>query len=798
MMVSTEVLYKHTNKANKYVPDAQQTLGLTTKCQYLRIAYGTALTLMPQGNYTWKTCCDKAIKELADLVLAKKVINSRAISRWNTYFRQNENLPHPNAWIESGHDGMHPLLFELFPYARQKVEWYAMKNLDKMSGEYMAAYLKEDLIPYLFEELRSECEKNNWTQYCNTLEEFYTYLGLRTVCTQTAINWLVNVFKFQYKPLKRCYYNDKHEDPKNKIDRYKKIETYLQLELRAYRWIQLPLIDAQNLEDYDENPLRKEIGCHYTDETGREMREYHVDSHPDLIEHIQDEYVPYGGCLSVRKPPGRPVIFVGQDESTFSQYSLCNMCWTASNGERKLLPKGKGEGWMVSAFQGREIGFGRKLTELEMAAINRSRSTEENKQYKSTESAIELYGTDIKQQITCNSPFITFFELGDGKEGYWNSNHIALQTEDVVDCLQALYPDHDLLMLFDHSSGHAKNRKNGLRVQDMNMKHGGKATKTMRESKITINCLGPYAKTVLPEEQQQFVFQLNDDGPFYLSDEEKAATKDNKNTGKIIKRAMKHSELMMMLKTAINLQPKKRLTVAQLCARAIEQNLPTDVDEEVVEHGWCGAPKGMLQILWERGWINEEKIEEYTMTGKKHHFEVSENGKQQIKDEYKKYQLPDLLSNCEDFENELTELEHLAECLSTQQSMVQVLMTTKYHCEIAGEGIEMAWGYAKRCFKSLPLKDRRTKALFHRSVKESLDKITIDLARRWSGRCRRYMIAYKHMAEDEAAGQTKTYSEIERFVKEFKTHRNANDYDKQYISRLWQEAQGIVNNTDEH
>jgi hypothetical protein len=353
-------------------------------------------------------------------------------------------------------------------------------------------------------------------------------------------------------------------------------------------------------------------------------------------------------------------------------------------------------------------------------------------------------------------------------------------------------------MLFDHSSGHAKNRKNGLRVQDMNMKHGGKATKTMRESNITVNCLGPHTKTVLPGQQQQFVFQPNDDGPFYLSAEEKEATKHDINTGQTIKRAMKHSELMVMLKNAINLQPKKRLTVAQLCQRAIELDLPTYLDEDIIQQGWCGAAKGMLHILWERGWINEERIEEYTMTGKKHHFEVSDNGKQQIKDEYKQFQLPDLLSNCEDFANELTELEHLAERLSTQQSTVQVLMTTKYHCEIAGEGIEMSWGYAKRCFKSLPLKDRRTKALFHRSVRESLDKITIDLARRWSGRCRRYMIAYKHMAEDEAAGQTKTYCEIERFVKEFKTHRNANDYDKQYISRLWREAQGIENRTEEH
>jgi hypothetical protein len=56
---------------------------------------------------------------------------------------------------------------------------------------------------------------------------------------------------------------------------------------------------------------------------------------------------------------------------------------------------------------------------------------------------------------------------------------------------------------------------------------------------------------------------------------------------------MKHSELMLMLKDVINLQPKKQLTAAQLCARANELNLPADVDEEVVEQGWCGAAKGM-------------------------------------------------------------------------------------------------------------------------------------------------------------------------------------------------------------
>jgi hypothetical protein len=64
---------------------------------------------------------------------------------------------------------------------------------------------------------------------------------------------------------------------------------------------------------------------------------------------------------------------------------------------------------------------------------------------------------------------------------------------------------------------------------------------------------------------------------------------------------------MVMLKNAINWQPKKRLTIAQLCACANEINLSTDVDEKVVEQHWCGAAKGMLQILWKRGWIKNSK-----------------------------------------------------------------------------------------------------------------------------------------------------------------------------------------------
>ena len=41
---------------------------------------------------------------------------------------------------------------------------------------------------------------------------------------------------------------------------------------------------------------------------------------------------------------------------------------------------------------------------------------------------------------------------------------VALQLEDVVDCLNVLRPQFDYLFLFDHSQGHAR-KKNGLSMQ---------------------------------------------------------------------------------------------------------------------------------------------------------------------------------------------------------------------------------------------------------------------------------------------------------------------------------------------
>ncbi len=59
------------------------------------------------------------------------------------------------------------------------------------------------------------------------------------------------------------------------------------------------------------------------------------------------------------------------------------------------------------------------------------------------------------------------FEYGADSDGYWNYSHMVLQLEDCADVLKHLYPQYDCLFLFDHSSGHDKQREDGLNVKKM-------------------------------------------------------------------------------------------------------------------------------------------------------------------------------------------------------------------------------------------------------------------------------------------------------------------------------------------
>jgi hypothetical protein len=96
----------------------------------------------------------------------------------------------------------------------------------------------------------------------------------------------------------------------------------------------------------------------------------------------------------------------------------------------------------------REIGLGPKLTDVQLATINRQRLV---KEYASKEEAISLFGMAAKRPITrehfdnnlANSPFLRMFQYGQAHDGYWTHWHMKIQTKDLIDTLKAVFPSYN-------------------------------------------------------------------------------------------------------------------------------------------------------------------------------------------------------------------------------------------------------------------------------------------------------------------------------------------------------------------
>jgi hypothetical protein len=199
--------------------------------------------------------------------------------------------------------------------------------------------------------------------------------------------------------------------------------------------------------------------------------EFHVDDVWDFLDQMEG----ISSKMSVRAEAGsKPLMISGQDEAVFSQYLLGQRQWVGPKGERGLLPKTDEESMMASAMQGREAGFGRKMSPEELESVNLTRR---DKEYISVDAAMEVHKTTRKPDLT-ESPFIRYLHVGINKVGYWNSMHMAIQLEDVVDCLKVLYPDYEYVALFDHSSGHDRKREGALDAMTMNYDFGGGGNQT--------------------------------------------------------------------------------------------------------------------------------------------------------------------------------------------------------------------------------------------------------------------------------------------------------------------------------
>ena len=113
-----------------------------------------------------------------------------------------------------------------------------------------------------------------------------------------------------------------------------------------------------------------------------------------------------------------------------------------------------------------------------------------------------------------------------------------------------------------------------------------------------------------------------------------------------------------------------------------------------------------------------------------------------------------------------------------------LLFTPKCHHEIAGRGVEYAWGYSKLRFRrdfndAIP-------ANLKRNVVQSLDRgvFTTDRIRKFARKAREYKLTYALIfyMENEDSNGTKGKDDIEHITKLFKAHRSAMDADYGFIS----------------
>ena len=97
-------------------------------------------------------------------------------------------------------------------------------------------------------------------------------------------------------------------------------------------------------------------------------------------------------------------------------------------------------------------------------------------------------------------------------------------------------------------------------------------------------------------------------GPYYLSEEERIRQRHDRPTGRILTKNKTKEILLEDLKgRGINVSG----TVVQLKEIARSNNIPLVFQLPEILKGWEGQPKGMLQVLWERGFIDGSKSEKY-------------------------------------------------------------------------------------------------------------------------------------------------------------------------------------------
>ena len=759
--------------------------GLKSRAMILCAAYQTAMLHM--NTWTWKQCCSEACRQLNGLGVAQAT-KPRSVQDWNLEFRKRRIFLHPNIMVRCGKRPL-PLLLVKYPAAKDRLAAFGLGNLSTLTVELMHGFCNEVLFPQLYQQW---CRENSEAYSIDedqlpTQDIFLKEHSIQNFSISTCWRWM-KLIGFTYCTQRKSYYVDGHERDDVVASRKEFCRKYLtEIEPRCLRWVQYRSdeLKAANLDP--------DFGYMYFDEDFNILYEFHIDyccrENKSTTANAMHGKV---ASMSVRAPPGaRPCEAIGQDESLFSQYQFPSKSWVGPNLERALLPKSPGEVLMLSAFLSRDLGFGMQMTDEQLALVNASR---QGTHYIDRAAALEVHKYTQKQPLI-RSPFVQDLLIGATKGGYWNGSHMAMQLEDVVDVLRVLRPEFDLVFFFDHSQGHARKQDGALDAQTMSRSFGGKQPK-MHSSEIKGDCLGPFGSMLRVGDLQSMVFNADDEGPWWLSSEARERRKyDTPGNGTPKRKQRTRAELASALLEELGIVVEPNRPLKDLKQLATIHGVSLTHEKVHVNEGWCGKAKGLLQVLWERGWIDPSKCKEhkdregckvmntsyYTLSGRKD----LETGMM-----IESSSLKGLLGNCSDFKTEQTALEFLGSQLG-----VQVMLTPKFHCEFAGEGIEYAWAQAKGVMRRTPIREKRGRGNFIPLVNKCVCPETVltkERIRRFSARARAYICTYYYLERETVGGvndvgftpaaqQQLLYKKIEQLMKRFKGHRCVLDFDKGFV-----------------
>ncbi len=145
----------------------------------------------------------------------------------------------------------------------------------------------------------------------------------------------------------------------------------------------------------------------------------------------------------------------------------------------------------------------------------------------------------------------------------------------------------------------------------------------------------------------------------------------DKVKGKKVKNRLKHDLSENLQRLRFNTRGK---TIEEVQELATSQNIPITVEENDIVEGWVGKPKGIRQVLWERGLLDPQVT--YVAKIEKDDPNLEE-----------KVEYASVIADCADFLGEKTSLMYLGEHLG-----VEVDRSMKCQPDLAGEGIEYSWG----------------------------------------------------------------------------------------------------------